>query len=275
MSQKKPKVPDAPKFQADPLLGSTNEFLSNISRQAASGDFSGDLSFLEGITQTDIDEITGLLETSFAPVFKRQEQDFINQAVAFGQGTTSALTSGLADIANQQAATIAGGALAQQNLAGQNLLNIFGAGIGGLGTSLNASLANQSQINQFNSQNFQNQVAAATLGQSDSGGLFGGLTGALGGAAGGFALGGPIGAFIGGLGGGLAGGFGPAGTGGQLLQAGAGAAAFSNPFGRQKVLDDIKFPNPFDFGAQFPNTTLGRSATFLNPNLGFGLGGLN
>ena len=238
MSKKKtPELPPAPTFQAEPNVQPNINTLSGLGNRLTSFDLSGDLSPLQDTINLD-PEVTRLAmqfaQNSLTPAFNRLRTDTTNQLANLGALESSTTSNAFAqmdsDLASQFQAITAQAGLDDRARALQNRLGLFGTGLNTLESATNLGLNQQGQMNNFALNNYQNQVASILGSQgSDRGGLFGGLTGGIGGALGGFALGGPVGLGLGALGGGLMGGFGPSGTGGQLLNAGAIGAAFARP----------------------------------------------
>lgn len=159
------------------------------------------------------------LQAQLAPSLRNSQQDIINQLEANNQLTGSTTASSLGNLQSDYLSQITSAGL-QASLNDINRAmgaRIQLAGYGGnlIGTAGNQALTDQSQHNEFNLNNYQNQVAQTLAGQKQqNGGIIGAITGGLGG----FLAGGPVGAGIGAL----AGGLGPQGTGGSFLQAGAG-----------------------------------------------------
>lgn len=229
---KAPSIPAAPSFQADPNVGWSQETLKGQVPKLLS------LEGLPPLLQETIEtnpEITNLtlqrLQASLEPSYRLGMQNITNTLEANNQLTGSTTASALGNYnSDYLAALTAAGAeagIADINRALSNRISLYGSGLNTAQAIGNTGLNNQNQMNQFALQNYENQVAAALLSQPQQrGGLMGGLTGAIGGGLGAFALGGgnPYVSALGVVGGGLAGGFGPSGTGGQFLNAGAGLA---------------------------------------------------
>lgn len=268
--KKTPDIPDAPSFFEDPRFAGGVEDLLGLGGKLTSFDFSGDLSPLQDVISTS-PETSALflknLQTQLAPQIRESRQNIVNTAVASGQEMGSGLTSQLGqlegDLQNLFVGQTTQFGLADTQRALENRIRLFGAGTGLIGQGTGFAGSFQALKNQFNLENFENQLAVNFARQEPGkGGLSGGLTGAAGGALAGFQVGGPIGAVVGGIGGGVAGGFGPEGTGGQIFQAGtslfggglgggtsAGQAATSDPFGFQNVgFDRNQFGNLFGRG---------------------------
>lgn len=234
---KAPSLPAVPEFFQDPLVNQTNQSLYNTGQGLISGSIFDQVPYLKDTISFNPD-ITALtlqsLRSQLDPQLNQSRQDIINQLEAnnqlTGSTTASALTNLQSDYENRLIGAGAEAGIADINRALQNRVGLFGTGLNTLQAAGQGAFQNQSQINQFNLENYQNQVAKSLAEQKQkSGGLVGALTGGLGGAA----LGIAAAPFTGGLslgltgalaaGGAAAGGFGPSGTGGSLFNAGAGA----------------------------------------------------
>jgi len=231
MSGKKKVETKQPTFKADPQVTAGRNRLFGLSEQLTSGDFSGDLEFLQPLVDRD-PEITRLALEQATSVLEPEFQDILtdiqNRAVAAGQGTTSALTVALGRagerFGNQLTSVATGAALQDRLRALENTKALFGAGLDATKTGITTGLSAQQQ--QFSSEQnrFENSLAVEQLNQSNQGGFAGGLQGAIGGGLTGFMLGGPIGAVAGAGLGGIAGGFGSKGTGSAIMGAGTSFA---------------------------------------------------
>lgn len=224
-------LPPTPTYQNSPYFtGGGIGDLYGIGNQLTSGDFSGNLSWLQPTMNPNnganaLSAAQGLLQ----PQFRDTLQQINNNAAANNQLNSSTYTDALArsqsDLNSQYQSIVSNQAINDANQANTNRLSLFGSGLNTLNAAVGYGGQSEQDQNQFNLTNYQNQLAAALLSQkSQSGGIFGALSGAAGGALSGFALGGPAGAVAGGIGGGLAGGLSPqtSNVGGQFLQAGAG-----------------------------------------------------
>lgn len=229
---KKNKVPSAPSYYQDPNLSAAIQSLLTGGFLNQSGDA---LSFLNPLvslnpqmTQQSIQLALHPLQTEYDQTYK----NLLSTLEANNQLTSSVTGNKLGDLQRlytQQVGDIGTQfSLADEQRAMQNLGSLFGEG-------LQYGSNNQNAQNQFNLQNYQNQLTQ--YGLSQKGGLMGGLTGGLGGILGGSALG-PIGAILGGVGGAFGGALGSPGTGGSLLNAGSllyglqpNRTASNNPFG--------------------------------------------
>lgn len=227
-SKKGPQLPDTPTLFQDPIVGQVNQGLYSTGSSLIRGDYSFNpgledtVNFNPEMTRLAIEQI----QAQLAPSLRTSRQDVLNQLEANNQLTGSTTASALGNIqSDYESRLVAAGAeagMADINRALQNRVGLFGTGLNTLQAAGQGALANQTQVNQFNLENYQNQVAKVTAEQKQkSGGLLGGLTGALGGAAAGSIFG-PVGTVVGGLAGGAAGAFGPSGTGGSILSSGAG-----------------------------------------------------
>lgn len=235
-SSKAPSLPQAPSFYQDPMFGQTQQDLYGLGTNLTNFNFGGSLSPLQDTINLD-PEVTRLAlqyaQSSLQPQYEDMLKSIKNEAAGTNSLNSSTFTDALAQLGTRvdqsYQGIVAGAALEDRSRALQNRMSLFGTGLDVLGGVRGAAFGNQGQRNDFNQQNYQNQVMASLYGAKSNGGFWGGLTGALGGGLAGSAFG-PVGAVFGGLAGGLAGGYGQPGTGGQLL--GAGASLYgSNPFG--------------------------------------------
>ena len=224
--QKAPALPATPTFQADPIASQMPGQLQSYGQGLLGPGILTDPVLGEAVNLNP--QMTQLtlqgLQAQLAPQLRDSRQAMINQLEANNQLTGSTTASSLANIqSDYESQMINAGAqagIADITRALQNRVGLYGTGLNTLQAAGQLAQGNQSQVNTFNLENYQNQVAKV-YGEAKQNG--GGLLGAgLGGIAGGIAgsmIGQPIlGASIGaGLGG-----FGPSGTGGSLLQASAG-----------------------------------------------------
>lgn len=197
-----------------------------------------------------------------SPEFDRTIQQIKNEAAANNQLESSTFTDALSRAAenlnSQFQGITAQAALDDRSRALSNRLSLLGTGLNTLQSATAFAGDSESKVNQFNLENYQNQVAKALAEAKQSkGGLFGGLTGAAGGAALGIALA----PFTGGLslgltgalaaGGGALGALGPQGTGGQLLNAGAGLAGSGLSGG---LFNQMPISTPTSMPSSFPGS---------------------
>lgn len=231
---KSPSLPNTPTLYQNPVVNQAITQLQGLGSTLTSKGLLTDP--VLGATVNTNPEVTRLtlegLQAQLAPELRRSRQDTINQLEANNQLTGSTTASALGNIqSDYESRLVTAGAeagIADINRAMQNRVALYGVGLNTIQSAGQMGLSEQSQVNQFNLENYQNQVAKVMAEQKQNkGGLIGGLTGAIGGGLAGFAMGGPVGAGIGAVGGGLAGGFGTPGTGGGFLQAGAGLAGQS------------------------------------------------
>lgn len=246
-----PDLPATPTYQADPTAQAVPKDLYSLGTKLTNFDLSGGLSSLQDTinyqpqqTQLALQSAQGFL----TPAYNDLVQQTRNEAAANNQLESSTYTDALAknafNLQSQYQGITANAALQSAQQAIQNRLSLFGTGLNTLESAGGMAQGNQSALNNFNLENYQNQVAATLASQKQkSGGLFGALTGGVGGALAGAALAAPTGGLsmlagglLGGAGGGLLGGFGPSGTGGGLL--GAGAVAYGsqqNPLMNRRI----------------------------------------
>lgn len=202
----------------DYLLGELNRFKDPLSDKFLSEAVSLNPQILE----------QGL--TAFDDLAKLQLEDDIrnirNEAAAAGQLTSSTFSDRLGDVVEdtstrrQAYGTQLAADLARQAL--QNRLSVSDMGLNAAQIAGNFGLSNQSAVNAYEQQRFENDLALDMLRiPPQTGGFSGGLTGALGGAAMGAPFG-PIGMLGGAVLGGFGGATGPSGTGSSIMQSAFG-----------------------------------------------------
>jgi len=230
-----PKLPTTPSLYVDPDVGLAKKDLMSKGQALTSDTVNGLPDILRPTVETN-PEVTRLtlegLRATLDPELRRSRQDVINQLEAnnqlTGSTTANALTNLQSDYESRLVAAGAEAGLADINRAFQNRVGLYANGLNAIQSAGSLGVSNQSQINQFNLDNYSNQVAKVMAEQKQNrGGLTGALTGGAGGLMAGLALapftGGASLALTGGLAGAgaLAGGLGQPGTGGAFLQAGA------------------------------------------------------
>ncbi len=231
-----PQLPSTPTYQTDPVFQKGYQSLYDIGSQLTKGDFSGNLSWLNPTVNNNNSALAlASAQGILAPQFRDTLNQITQSAAANGQLESSTFGDALArsqsDLNSQFQSIVSNQAINDSNQSNQNRLSLFGSGLDTLNQATNYGFGNQNSENQFNLNNYSNQVAAALAGQKQSnGGLLGGLMGAGGGALAGLALAPFTGgsslllAGLGGLAGGAAGALTPqsANVGGSLLGSGAG-----------------------------------------------------
>lgn len=254
---KSPSIPEAPSFQADPNVGWSQNTLKGEVPKLLS--LSGLPQGLEEAISTN-PQITQLtlqkLQSQLEPSYRNGLQNITNTLEANNQLTGSTTASALGNYqADYMAGLTAAGAEAgiqDINRALSNRMSLYGTGLNTAAGVGSTGLNNQSQMNQFALQNYENQVASALMNQpAQNGGWMGAITGAVGGAMSGASMGskaGPYGALAGGVIGAGLGGYsgyqGSSGTGGQFLQAGASMLGNRNSTPLQTVGGGESIYNP-------------------------------
>lgn len=227
---KAPELPPVPTYQTDPVFKSGLDQMMSVGNDLISGNFAGNLNWLQDTTTVNPDIIKGFF-TGLQPSFQKMRQDTINTLAANGQLESSTTANALAQLDQNIADTMTGKVADLQTQALNNRLNLFGTGLNTITTGTGMAQSNQNALNDFNLKNYENMVAKTLAEQKQKSG---GWLGALEGGAGGAALGIALAPFTGGASlmlplamggaGALAGGLGPQGTGGSILSAGMGAA---------------------------------------------------
>lgn len=276
MGSKKVSIPDAPSFQTDPNVGWSQDRLKEQYGYLMNGltTEGGNLSGLLGDSINISPEVSRLsqqyAQSQLDPAFRTQRQDLINTLEANNQLTGSTTASSLGNLDADYMASLTGMqaqyGLADVSRALNNRMQLYTTGLN-VGQNVGqAGLQNQEQMNQFALQNYENQVAAAMMGQKNSGGLMGGLLGGTGGALGGAATGALIGSVVPGIGtmtGALIGG-GLGAAGGGLMGASsmsAGQQMFSSGMSSAGMYAGSKYaPNAYTYASgpeSVVNTTAG------------------
>lgn len=251
---KGPELPKAPTFQADPSAATGIPDLLKYGQELSSGDFGGRLSWLKPtISNDNTANSLAFAQAKLQPQFRDTLQQITNQAAANGQLNSSTFTDALArsqsDLNSQYQAILSQQAIADNNQSNTNRLALFGQGLNSIQNASQLGLSNQGQTNDFNLQNYNNQVAAAIAGKGTGSNMFGGLGTALGAGAG-FLIGGPMGAGLGAtIGGGLGGTI-------DSSRGGTGSAGFSGMGGGLGLLGSSMLANPLTtskLGLSAPN----------------------
>jgi hypothetical protein len=210
MSKKKTSMPETPTFQVDPNVAWSQDRLKDQYGYLMNGLTQEGQSLSGGLGEaTNISPEISRLSQQYAqsqldPAFRTQRQDLINTLEANNQLTGSTTASSLGNLSADYMASLTGMqaqyGIADVNRALNNRVQLYTQGLN-IGQNVGqAGLQNQEQMNQFALQNYENQVAAAMMGQKNSGGLMGGLLGGTGGALGGAATGALIGSVVPGIG---------------------------------------------------------------------------
>ncbi len=160
------QLPAPPTFQTDPTATTGIPKLGSLGTQAATGDFTGDLSWLSPTVNVNnganaLSAAQGILQ----PQFRDTLQQINNNAAANGQMNSSTYSDALArsqsDLNSQYQSIVSQQAINDSNQSNANRLNIFGTGLNTLQSADQLGLNNQGQQNQFNLDNYQNLVAQA------------------------------------------------------------------------------------------------------------------
>lgn len=228
-SSKKVTLPSAPELYRNPYVNLSAQTLYDTGRGLLSPTVSGLPQILQDTVQTN-PEMTRLalqgLNAQLQPELFRSRQDIINQLEANGQLTSSTTADSLtrlqSDFESRMVAAGAEAAMADINRAMQNRIALYGLGEQTVGAAGQLGLGEQNAVNDFNLNNYQN-LLSKSLGEqkASTGGLTGAITGGIGGLLAGSSMG-PWGMIAGAGLGATAGAFGPSGTGGGILTAGAG-----------------------------------------------------
>ena len=242
MKEEKPELPSTPSYQEDPRFTEGLASLQGLGKRLTSFDFSGSLAPLQQTIEMDPNMIKGLY-AGLEPYFRDIRKQTTSDLASMNQLESSVATNRMAQTQSDFEKNLLANMNPLISQAMQNRIGLFGTGLNTLSGATGFAQQAGEQKNQFNLQNYENEVARTMYGQDNQGGLMGGLMGAIGGGLSGFAMGGPVGAGIGAIGGGLGGYIGPSGAGSQLGSLGAnmygmkqlggyrpGSSASNNPF---------------------------------------------
>jgi len=228
MGSKKTSIPDAPQWQPDPNVKWSQDRLKEQYNYLINGltTEGGNLSGLLGDAINISPEVSRLsmqyAQSQLDPAFRNRQQDMINQLEANNQLTGSTTASSLANLNADYMASLTGMqaqyGLADVERALNNRVQLYTTGLN-VGQNVGQQgLQNQEQMNSFALANYENQVAAAMMGQQSNAGLWGSLGGAAIGAGIGTLVAPGVGTALGAsIGGGLGGAaFGGSSAGGQM-----------------------------------------------------------
>lgn len=174
------ELPQAPAYQENRNLSPNIDFGSDYFTRLLSGDFTGNLSWLSPLTNTNtsanaLSYAQGILQ----PQFRDNLQQIRNEAAANGQLESSTFSDALArsqsDLNSQYQSIVSQGAINDAYQNNSNRLSLLNQGSSGLQGFTGLAQNQTNSRNQFNLENYNNQVAAAIAGQNQGGSIFGGL----------------------------------------------------------------------------------------------------
>lgn len=224
-SSKGPSLPTPPSYVENKNLSPNIDFGSDFTKNLLSGDFTGDLAWLNPTVNNNNSALAlAAAQGTLQPQFRDTLTQISNQAAANGQLNSSTFTDALArsqsDLNSQYQSIVSQQAIRDAEQSNSNRLNLLGQGLNGLQGFTSLAQGQTNTENDFNLQNYNNQVAAAIAGKGTGSNMFGSLGTALGAGAG-FLIGGPMGAGIGAtIGGGIGGSI-------DSSQGGTGSAGFA------------------------------------------------
>jgi len=264
-------APGAPDYYQNPIVNENINWASGIGKQLTRLDLTGDLSNLSPLIQND-PEVTKLAlqyaQQSLTPAWNDTIRNIRNEAANSGALTSSTFTDAITgagqDLQSQFQAITTQAALADRERALSNMMTLSGTGINTVNAATGMAQDEQNAQNQFNLQNFENQLAEWQLNKESNG--LGAIGTALGG-IGGFMVGGPAGAMTGASLGGMIGGTLEGGTGGATA-INSGASSMGTMYG-------LGMYNPNTRSVMPTATSAGMTAS-NNPFAGFNMNsGLN
>lgn len=167
MAKSRPlQLPETPRYQENPNLGPNITFGSDYFKRLLSGDFTGNLSWLSPLTNTNTSrDALSYAQGILQPQFRDTLQQIRNEAAANGQLESSTFSDALArsqsDLNSQYQAIVSQGAIndAYQNNA--NRLNLLSQGSAGLQGFTGLAQNQTNSQNDFNLRNYENLVAKA------------------------------------------------------------------------------------------------------------------
>lgn len=233
-SSKGPSLPPPPTYQENENLSPNITFGSDITKQLLSGNFTGDLSWLNPTVNNNNTALSlAAAQGTLQPQFRDTLQQITNSAAANGQLNSSTFTDALArsqsDLNSQYQSIVSQQAIRDSEQSNANRLNLFGQGLGGLQGFTQLAQGQTNSENSFNLENYNNQVAAMLASKGSGSNMYGSLGTALGAGAG-FLIGGPVGAGLGAtLGGGIGGAI-------DSSQGGTGSAGMAGVGGGLSIL---------------------------------------
>lgn len=229
--KKQPTLPPPPTYQNSPYFsGGGIGDLYGLGNQITSGDFTGNLSWLQPtINQNNGQNALSYAQGLLQPQFRDTLQQINNNAAANNQTNSSTYTDALArsqsDLNSQYQSILSAQAIQDSQQSNANRLSLFGTGLNTLNSAVGYGGQAEGMQNNFNLGNYENQLAYAYGTQPpQNGGLGGALQGAIGGGLAGLSTGNPYIALAGAAAGGLGGALSTQASnfGGQLGQLGAG-----------------------------------------------------
>jgi hypothetical protein len=160
------ELPAPPTYKQPELGMSNNNLLSDYGKQLSSGDFTGNLSWLNPtINSNNTSLALAAAQGTLQPQFRDTLTQIRNEAAANGQLESSTFTDALArsqsDLNSQYQTIVSQQAINDSNLSGQNRLHLFGKGLDTLQQTIGNDVTFAGNENQFNLNNYSNLVAQA------------------------------------------------------------------------------------------------------------------
>jgi hypothetical protein len=230
-----PSLPNTPAYQQDTDYRNMLKTMSGLGNNLTNMDFSSNPMMADTVSMFNPElsnKFATTLQNSLQPSFDRSNQDLTNTLANTGGLGASTASDALSQNYRQFMNTI-GTQTGQFDVTNatnalQNRVNLFNTGVGLDNSVAGYGATNENNLNNFNLQNYSNQVAQQMYqDQNKQGGWAGALKGGLGGAVTGLMAGGPNGAVAGAIAGGASGYFSPQGGAGgsnQLLNMGGASA---------------------------------------------------
>lgn len=161
-------LPNAPTQYTNPLLMGDISSQSALAKRLTSGDFTGDLSWLSGLTNPNSGYLQNALsaaQNTLQPQFRDTIQQIQNIAAANGSLNSSTFTDALSragsDLNSQYQAMLSNAAMQDYTNANNNRLNLFGSGLSLGQNAIGNEFQQTNSTNAFNLENYGNLVAKA------------------------------------------------------------------------------------------------------------------
>lgn len=161
-------LPNAPTQYTNPLLMGNLANQSGLANQLTSGDFTGDLSWLSGLTNPNSGYLQNALSAAqgtLQPQFRDTIQQLQNTAAANGSLNSSTFTDALAragsDLNSAYQTQLGNAAMQDYTNANNNRLSLFGSGLSLGQQAIGNQTTQGNNTNTFNLDNYGNIVAKA------------------------------------------------------------------------------------------------------------------
>lgn len=161
-------LPNAPTQYKNPLLSGSLANQSGLANRLTSGNFTGDLSWLSGLTNPNSGYLQNALSAAqgtLQPQFRDTIQQIQNSAAANGSSNSSTFTDALtragSDLNSQYQSMVGNAAMQDYTNANQNRMSLFGSGLQLGQQGISNQMQEGNNTNAFNLDNYGNIVAKA------------------------------------------------------------------------------------------------------------------